>query len=284
MKIIVSLFLFLFFCLPVFSQSSVWVIEKNNSKIYLGGSVHVLRDADYPLPKEFDIAFNDSEILVLETNLDDTSKQKMGKELIGLTLYPNNKTLQTELSKDVYEELSAFCKARNIPLERFHGYKPIMIILTLLRVTLHEIGASSTGVDKYYNNKAVELEKTVLGLESYDEQLHLMAGMGRENYNSFVRYSLKDFNDTGEKFEALISDWRSGESSMMIEQINDYKLYFPVLYNSLMVERNKKWIPQIESYFNSKETEFVLFGAMHLYGEDGVLQLLENKGYTIRQL
>lgn len=283
MKTIVSLFFILFFCFISYSQSSVYVIEKNDTKVYIGGSIHILRESDYPLPKEFDKAFDNSQTIVFETNQDDANKQKMTQELIGLMLYPNNKTLKTELNKDVYEELRVFCEAHNVPIERFHGYKPLMLILTLLRVTLHEIGASSTGVDRYYKNKAVEFEKTVLGLESYEEQLQLTASMGNENYNNFVRYSLKDFNDSSNKFETLISDWRSGESSIMLEQINDYKLYFPVLYN-LLAERNRKWIPQIESYFETKETEFVICGAMHLYGEGGVLQLLEKKGYKISQL
>lgn len=284
MKTIVNLILILFFCFSAFSQSSVWMVEKKGAKIYIGGSIHILRDADYPLPTEFDKAFDDSQTIVFEFKQDDANNQKMAQELIGLMLYPNNKTLKTELSKDVYEKLRVFCEAHNIRIERFHPYKPLMLILTLMRVTLHEIGASSTGVDRYYKNKAVEFEKTALGLESYDEQLQIMANMGNENYNNFVRYSLKDFNDSVNKFETLISDWRSGESSVMLEHIKDYKLYFPVLYNSLLVERNRKWIPQIESYFETIETEFVIFGAMHLYGEDGVLQLLEKKGYKISQL
>lgn len=50
------------------SQSSVWEISKNGNTLYFGGSVHILRSEDYPLPKEFDMAFDNSDMLVLEAD------------------------------------------------------------------------------------------------------------------------------------------------------------------------------------------------------------------------
>ena len=45
-----------------FSQSSVWKIGKNGNTLYLGGSIHLLRAEDYPLPQEFDATFAKSEL------------------------------------------------------------------------------------------------------------------------------------------------------------------------------------------------------------------------------
>jgi uncharacterized protein YbaP (TraB family) len=58
----------------------------------------------------------------------------------------------------------------------------------------------------------------------------------------------------------------------------------PDLYDSLLRQRNLKWIPQIERMLRDADKEFVLVGAAHLVGEDGLLQLLQAKGYGVRQL
>ena len=50
--------------------SSVWVISRNGNTLYLGGSIHILRDDDFPLPTEFDLAFSQSTVLVLEADLE----------------------------------------------------------------------------------------------------------------------------------------------------------------------------------------------------------------------
>ena len=59
---------------------------------------------------------------------------------------------------------------------------------------------------------------------------------------------------------------------------------FPDIYQSLLVDRNNNWLPQIEAMFDSKDTEFVLVGALHLVGKDGLLQRLEAAGYKVTQL
>ena len=50
------------------------------------------------------------------------------------------------------------------------------------------------------------------------------------------------------------------------------------------MDRNRNWIPEIERLMGTDEIELVLFGALHLVGEDGVLAMLENRGYRIDQL
>jgi hypothetical protein len=59
---------------------------------------------------------------------------------------------------------------------------------------------------------------------------------------------------------------------------------FPEVYQTLLVERNEAWMPQLEAMFASKEVEFVLVGALHLAGKDGVLAKLGARGYRITQL
>ena len=58
----------------------------------------------------------------------------------------------------------------------------------------------------------------------------------------------------------------------------------PGMYHRLLVDRNKDWIPKIEALFSRKGRAFVVVGAAHLVGPDGLLALLKAKGYKIEQL
>ena len=67
---------FIYFFLTVFigghcsAESSVWRVESADSIIYLGGTCHMLRASDWPLPAAYDFAYRQSEIMVFETNLE----------------------------------------------------------------------------------------------------------------------------------------------------------------------------------------------------------------------
>jgi uncharacterized protein YbaP (TraB family) len=59
---------------------------------------------------------------------------------------------------------------------------------------------------------------------------------------------------------------------------------FPSLAERLLDARNRNWIPKIEGYLRSGQTFFVVVGAAHMGGPNGVLTLLRARGYKIGQL
>ncbi|MEX0963187.1 MAG: TraB/GumN family protein [Pseudohongiellaceae bacterium] len=81
------------------------------------------------------------------------------------------------------------------------------------------------------------------------------------------------------------SAWRSGDSSGLSKLfVQEMKTEAPELYDSLLYQRNLRWVPQIDQMLQDSNTEFVLVGAAHLVGEGGLLDLLAQKGYEIEQL
>jgi len=59
---------------------------------------------------------------------------------------------------------------------------------------------------------------------------------------------------------------------------------FPTMTERLSGQRNRNWIPKIESYLDSGQTYFVVVGAAHMVGPEGLLALLKARGYKIEQL
>jgi len=284
-KLLVILFLNCFFLTSNYAQTSVWkVTNPKGNSIFLGGTVHLLSPKDYPLPKEFLTAYEKSELIAIETDIDQMNNPAIAQKMMSQIMYQDDRTLSKVLDSSVYQMLKKECAKFNLPIANLNKMKPSIVIVTLTGMKMKSSGITSEGVDMHFLTKAKKDKKEVLFLESIDNQIQLLANMGDSNENNFVKKSLKELDETDAIMDGLISDWRKGEHTIMGKQIKEMKSDYPQLYKDLLVNRNNNWIPVIDNYLETEKTEFVLMGALHLHGESGILNQLKNKGYTIKQL
>ena len=147
------------------------------------------------------------------------------------------------------------------------------------------MGFTPQGVDTYFTTRAIGDAKSLGQLEAVQEQIEFIAAMGKGNESEFVLLSLRDLDQTRELMDEMVQAWRVGNNARLEKLfVEDMRSETPELYDSLLLQRNLMWIPLIDQMLDDGDTEFVLVGAAHLVGEDGLLELLANKGYEIRQL
>lgn len=267
------------------ASSSVWKITKGQYSIYLGGTIHVLSAQDYPLPKAFDIAYEKASVVVFETDIDKLEDPVTQEYFIRQVSYQEGTTLVDFLSDETYTELKGKLDSIGMPMQRMKHFKPGMISMTLTMHELQRLGMAETGVDGFYHHKSKQDQKTLGALESITTQIQFLADMGDGSEDELIRYTLNDIKTLPQLMSDTKAVWRNGNmaglSSLMLEPV---KQEFPALYQSLLVERNNNWMPQIESMIATPQTEFILVGALHLAGDVGLLSQLEQKGYQIEQL
>lgn len=267
------------------AASSVWKAQKGSSIMYLGGTCHVLRQADYPLPAEFHQAYRSSDIIVFETDIGKLADPSTQQKLMAHAMYADGGTIDTHLSPVVYGQLSAYCLSHDIPLQAFSTFKPSLLMVTLTVIQLKNLGVSAQGVDQYFHGLARGDKKIIAGLETIDQQISYLTTMADGNEDDFVRHSLKDMQTLERLFGALADAWRAGDATKLDQlMVRDLKTRQPQLYQRLITDRNRNWLPLIESYQKTPQTEFILVGVAHLVGPDGLIQLLKNKGYGVKQL
>jgi uncharacterized protein YbaP (TraB family) len=269
---------------PVLSGSSVWKISKNGKSLFLGGSVHILRAGDFPLPGEFDRAFLQSTLLVLEADLEQMGDEGVVQYLMYRMILPSGQTLQSVLDSDTYDLLEAACAAYEYPIEVVSNFKPSMVITILTVLQIQKLGFVQEGIDAYYLNKAQATNKPVAFLETVEAQIDLIVSMGEGYENDFVRYSLSDMSNTENELTMLLAEWKTGNASTTEKSLIKWKEEWPVMYQSLITDRNAAWVPQIEEYLASGQVPFIIVGAAHLHGPDGLLTQLKNSGCTVEQL
>jgi uncharacterized protein YbaP (TraB family) len=275
----------LFVCTWALAESSVWKVQKDKSVMYLGATCHILRETDYPLPPEFDKAYKASEIVVFETDIGKLQDPSVQQKLLAQAIYADGSTVDKHLSAQAYGELSAYCKSNSIPLETFKRFKPSMLIEMLTAMEFMKLGVTQQGVDLFFYGLASKDQKIVEGLETVEEQIDCIASMADGNEDDFVTYSINDMKNIKQQFEILANAWRKGDAEKLDElMVTELKTKLPKLYKKLVIDRNNKWFPLIEAYMNTPQTEFILVGAGHLVGPEGIIALLKKKGYSVEKL
>lgn len=267
------------------AESSVWRVQSDSSVLYLGGTVHLLRASDFPLPQEYDIAYEDSSKLVFETDLESMNDLSVQASLMRKLSYDDGQSLKTVLNEEAYSALETYTASVGLPLPMLEKFKPGMIISTLQVLEFQKIGFTPMGVDAHFNALAQKDRKAIGQLETIDAQIGFLATMGEGNESEFILLSLKDLADTANVMDDMIAAWRTGNNAGLSELfVKDMLVEAPKVYESLLKRRNLDWLPQIETMLADENREFVLVGAAHLVGPDGLLALLEAKGYTVNQL
>jgi len=257
-------------------------VSNGDSELFIGGTIHVLSATDYPLPIEFEQAYNQSHTLVFETDLAAMAQPEAQQQLLQRVMYKNGKTLKDDLSPQTYKTLVDYAASVDLMIELLNQFKPPMVIITLVMAELHRLGMAETGVDNYFNQKALADGKTLGELETVQEQLTMIENMGKGHEDELILSTIEEMKELPLIMGEMKDAWRSGNMERLEKLgISPMKTDFPDLYRLLLVDRNNAWIPKIVVLLATPETEFVLVGALHLAANEGVISKLRILGYSV---
>ncbi|MFT7492319.1 MAG: hypothetical protein ACI80S_001919 [Pseudohongiellaceae bacterium] len=267
------------------AKSSVWKITSGDNILFLGGTIHLLTKQDFPLPAEFELAYQRADLLVFEVEPDIVNSPASQQKFAQYAYYSDGTQLSDVLDTSTYQMLNNFLTSRGLLMTSFESMKPGMLAAVLTVVELQRLGLAGKGVDEFFSDKSRRDNKSQLALETIDDQFRALAtlGIGRESFT--IRHALGE----AEKIAGLMQDikkaWRAGDNQALVNvSLTPWMNRFPALYESLLVQRNNRWLPQLEALLATPAKEYVLVGALHLVGKDGLLRLLRQKGYKVEQL
>ena len=266
------------------AQTSIWQVSNGKNTVYLGGTFHMLKPSDYPLPLEFEEVYKKVNWLVFETDICQLNSTEFEKKFINTMSLPSGQILADRLSPQAYSGLIHYAAKNNIDTGRLQRFKPQMVCLMISLQELNKLGLTAQGVEQYLGDKAIIDGKKMTELETIDEQIHYVATMGQGNETALILQTLEDLKTLPDDLNIMSTAWRSGDvESLFNTGIKPMMENYPEVYRSLLVERNNNWLPKIEQLIQQPDEKFILVGALHLIGEDGLLQQLRNRGYTVQQ-
>jgi len=264
---------------------SMWQIEGSSNRIYLLGSVHVLREQDHPIPTAIDDAYQDAEILIMEVDIDDLDPIEMAGLVSELGIIGDGGSLQEVMGPALYGEAADYASQLNIPIEMLGETEPWLAAITVEQMMLLRIGFNPQyGIEFHLSAMAGKDEKEILGFETAREQLEFLDGLSLPAQRSLLIQTLRESLSIEEDINLLISAWRHGDIGFFEETLLAEMRKFPELYKTLVVDRNRAWVEKIRKLTTEKNDYLVVVGALHLVGEDGVPALLSKHGISANQL
>lgn len=260
----------------------LWTVRGPGRTLFLAGSIHALTADAYPLPDPFDRAFAAADTLVEEIDLG-TMQTGANAAVVARGMLPQGRTLQQSVSPDTWSTLIRHTSGLGLPAEVLQPFEPWLAVLMIAALEAQRAGLEpALGLDAHFYDRAIKARKTVVGLETADSQVARLDALPAQVQEQMLAATLAEIDTSRAQLDTLVAAWRRGDTAT-IEAIalKDMRQH-PEVYRSLIVERNRSWMPQIERCLTTG-TCFVVVGAAHLVGPDGLLAMLAARGYELVQ-
>ena len=269
-------------------------VSDENSSVYILGSIHVGRMNIYPLPKEIMSAYGECDTVVFEIDLQtasgfnyeisrDDTEALVGAETVDRAVetvreeYPSMKRIMQKAYPSV--------DMNNIEQAGFFTLQGLLTLCANTRSALY----ADCGVDRAFLGYALRDRKNIMGAESAEEQYRLTYyDLPAEAYSEILNEAI-DVDEAAEQVNALYEMWCNGDAAA-IERIELEPLrqasensWQHMLYENFLI-RNQHMTNKIIQQLKNDETTFALFGVAHLVGEEGIINQLQELGYTVELL
>jgi len=286
-KAVAALFLtlFTFVAYGDDAPAMLWIAEGDSNRVYLLGSIHLLREEDHPLPDIVEVVYDDAERLIMEIDMDDLDPLAALQFLTQNGVLEGDTTLRDVMGEKQYAEVVAAAAEIDIPIEMLEKSEPWLAAMTVQEMMMMRIGFKAEfGIEMYLMAKAAHDGKPITGLETVEQQLGFLNDLSPDTQSRWLLQSIVE----GKRMEMLIDEmvaaWRNGDVQFLEKELLLEMDGFPELRNALLIDRNKSWVMPIMDLLDDRDDYLVIVGAAHLVGEDGVPDLLSKRGVRIRQL
>lgn len=266
------------------SKSCLWSIQKGSHKLYLLGSIHVLKSDAYPLAAAIENAYSSSQKVVFETDMNAMLDPAVAQKMMQLALYPEGQTLNQQLRPDTLNKLKAKMSELGLPMQQFSRFKPWFIALTLAQLELQRMGFTPAfGVDMHFFGRTKSDQKGTGFLEPIDFQLNLLSKMSASDQDALLVQTLEEMGIITELAADMLAYWKSGDAENLYHLLNKSFEERPGLRDKLLIQRNKRWVSGIEALLKENKNVLVIVGAGHLVGPDSLVDLLRKNGHSVKQ-
>lgn len=273
----------------------MWKVSDADNDLYLLGSFHMLKPGDYPLSADVDAAFDDAEALVFELSPQEMQSPELGQAMGMAALRTDRTPLNSELPDATIAKLDGWLAANDkalqkmgMPAQALQMFEPWFVGLTISLIEMDKQGLDpKIGLDMHFIGRAEKASKPTTGLEKGSEQIAVFDGMGKDEQLQFLEESLNEADDATVEIEKLHGAWRRGDATALWNGMAaEMRTQYPALYRRINVARNDAWVPKLQRMLDgeTRDDTLVVVGALHLLGDDGVVEKLRAKGYTVERI
>jgi uncharacterized protein YbaP (TraB family) len=305
MKKIISFFLISFFisfsvlfcqAMPAGEEKSfMWQLNFAENQSYILGSIHFLKKNMYPLKPEIEKAFASTDVLAVEADISAGKMAGYMKMTMEKSMYQGDETLEKNLSETTFDLARETLQKFGIDIQFYQKFKPWFLALTISGLEVMKLGYDPNfGVDKYFidrvyagDDKTGTVKKEIYELEGIEYQINLFEAFNREESEYFLLGTLQEVTGYETEIDDMVNAWQTGNVSAMEQILELNRTGSPELapiYKKIIDERNRQMAEKVMNWLKSEKTCFIVVGAGHLIGKNGMIKLLSNQGIRVKQI
>lgn len=268
----------------------LWKATSAVGEVYLLGSIHFAKPEMYPLDARIEEAFADSDNVVVEVDI--SAENELAQQALALQLgmYKDGTTIKDHISPESFERFEAFLQKKGMPLMVFQAFRPWTAAATLQVLEMQRMGfQAEIGIERHFLRQAEEQGKAVHELETAEFQLRMLAEMPEDLQEMFLMSTVDEYEVFEERMDDMLTAWKTGDAAalegMLLEGYEDKPELHP-LYQRIVIDRNVGMAEKVIDMLKGGGTWFVIAGAAHMVGEQGVAELVKQDagGFEIVQV
>jgi uncharacterized protein YbaP (TraB family) len=259
----------------------LWSLKGDQNHVYILGSVQLLPYGTRGLPPVVNAAYLTSDLVVFESDLFLIGSVAFETDELTQARYPPGLTIQDEMPADLMAAVSVKVEELGLPMAILERYRPWFFAQTLATAQFAKDGFPlDNGVDISLYRKAVADLKLTTGLTPPLAHLATFAEMDREQNEHFLRITLKDLYDTRAQIARILDIYRNANLELVEQLALEMQADSASLYQRLVGDRNEEWMEKIEEYRKRDTNVLIVVGALHLVGEQGLIERFKRKGWN----
>ena len=266
-----------------------WKVESPTGaggNAHLLGSVHFGRP-DFRFDPAIQEAFEGSDALVMELDPEDVTAERMSALLQEMGRLPEGETLSDVISPETYDALADALQRSGYSIVGLDPFKPWVAIISLSSLAVQSGGLSKEeGVEAQFIERAGASMETI-GLETPEEQMALFDGMPLELQEEILRGLVSEGDALRDATDAIVEAWLRGDTERLAELAligSDDDEGARAFHETMYLERNRNMARGIAALIDQGGEWFVVIGAAHMVGDEGIPALLAERGYLVRQI
>lgn len=270
--------------MPAMAGPLLYRVADADSEIWLLGSVHALRSGDNPLDARIEAAYDRAERVVLEVSPAELDPVHLARVALPLARYADGGNLADVFTREEYARLRQRFSEVGIDVNQLRDFEPWFVALQLFALNLARSDyASAEGVDAYFAARAVADGKETGGLETAAEQFGMFDSLPVDTQKAFLLDSADDIATFEQEMAAIVTAWRNGDEAALTRLLTKEFSTEPELREALLDARNRRWVVAVEDLLAQPGDTLLVVGALHLVGESGLANLLEEAGHSVEK-
>lgn len=282
-----------------FAEGLIWNATRDDRQITVVGTVHIYDPRLTDIMDRIGDDVASADLVLLEA----TPKEEAELEQLiatdpSLLFITEGPTLPEVLDEETWQAIVDAAQSRNIPGFMAAKMQPwyLSLILSIPPCAAQDMLSGNRGLDHMISAAATTQGVPMQALEPYTTLFDIFQNEPIDDQIEMLMINLLAPELQQQMFVAMLDRYFAQDVGRLWEMSRIAMTEVPGIdpdaatalfaetEQALLIDRNRNWMPVIDAAAEQHDMLVVAVGAAHLIGSDGILQLLQNDGWTLTRV